>query len=94
MLSDLLKLHRPDIALLCETHLGQKHKLEFDDYRVFRSDRSTNGGGTAVLVREDIHAIQRTIDLQMEHTAVEIVGDGRRLLVISLYVAGRLNDFR
>ena len=48
--------HKPDVLLLNETKLNNKHKLSFYDYNIIRKERigSKQGGGTAVLIKKDI----------------------------------------
>lgn len=46
-----------DIILLSETKLNNKYKLIINNYDVVRTDRpkSTQGGGTAILIKKRIH---------------------------------------
>lgn len=51
-----IKEHNHDIILLSETKLNPKHKIHFDSYKLLRTDRpnSTQGGGTAILIKDNI----------------------------------------
>ena len=45
--------HKPDIILISETKFKKKHKTQFAQYSIHRTDRPSadGGGGTAVLVK-------------------------------------------
>lgn len=50
-----LKNYKPHIILISETHLKNRHKVNFSGYKFFRSDReNVGGGGTAVCVANSI----------------------------------------
>ena len=51
----LIKIYNPDIILLSETKLNQKHKLIIDGYNIIRNDRpnSIQGGGTAIIIKKN-----------------------------------------
>lgn len=55
-LTMLLNTHKPDVLAVCETKLNARHKVQFNNYRLVRDDRknSIQGGGTAILVRDNI----------------------------------------
>ncbi|KAL7296614.1 hypothetical protein TKK_0010035 [Trichogramma kaykai] len=44
--------HTPDVLAIRETKLSKKHRLDFNNYTIFRSDRDNKGGGTAILVNK------------------------------------------
>jgi hypothetical protein len=52
-LNVFLKSHNPDIVLLNETKLNNRHKIYFKNYNLIRNDRpdSTKGGGTGILIK-------------------------------------------
>lgn len=52
-LSNFIEKHKPDIVLLNETKLNNRHKICFKDYAFIRKDRlnATRGGGTAILMK-------------------------------------------
>lgn len=56
-LLNLLSTTNPDIAPLSETKLNENDKITFADYNLIRTDQpnSTNGGGTAVLIKRDFN---------------------------------------
>ncbi|KAG8229167.1 hypothetical protein J437_LFUL009884 [Ladona fulva] len=56
-----LTAHHIDVAMIQETHLRPKHRWRIPGYFVYRTDRparqgqnTTSGGGTAVLIAEDV----------------------------------------
>lgn len=59
-LCHFISTHKPDIVLINETKLNLKHKLFFENYEMIRRDGSNSirGGGTAILVRNDIKYIE------------------------------------
>ena len=46
--------HKPDIILLSETKLCKKSKFEIQGYNIIRNDRNKHGGGTAIILRDNI----------------------------------------
>lgn len=53
-----------DIALINETHLTEKQKLNVPQYQTYRSDRNQYGGGTAILIKKGIkHSLLPTPNL-------------------------------
>ena len=55
-LISFLETNNPDIALLCETKLNMRHKIQLQNYEIIRTDRpnSLKGGGTAILIKRDL----------------------------------------
>jgi hypothetical protein len=51
------------MCLLTETHLGERDVFRFANFVCHRTDRPTDGGGTAILVRRGI-----------DHYAVPVLG--------------------
>lgn len=43
-----------DIILLCETFLNTHNEFSLRNYKVYRHDRATHGGGVAIAVKEHI----------------------------------------
>lgn len=87
-----LSLNGIDICLLQETFFLPKHICEMHDFVIFRTDRKSHGGGTAIAVRKGIEArdvpIQALAQLRhTEATAVVIkLERGKRLFCISVYI--------
>lgn len=53
--SKMLLKHKPHVALLSETKLKNKNKIDINKYKIYRNDRSTDsGGGTAICVVDTI----------------------------------------
>lgn len=85
-----LKQHKPHILLCSETHLNERHKVNFNDYNVHRCDRkSSSGGGTAIFIHNRI-AFER-INLPNEIKSIECSAikiktiDGSKIILISIY---------
>lgn len=81
--------HKPHMLLLSETKLNNCNTIQFPHYKIYRNDRlSEGGGGTAILIKEDIkHEVVNTPLLSSsEATCVRInVGSSKWLNVISFY---------
>lgn len=62
-----LKQHKPHILLCSETHLNNKHKINFNKYNIYRCDRETSsGGGTAIFVNKNIAFERMTIPSEIK----------------------------
>lgn len=92
----LINTKKSSITLLCETKLNANNKLLFPGFKLHRNDRSaiSKGGGTAILVREDIkHEVMNTPKLlNMEATCVKIQLEGASFTVISIYCTTKVNE--
>ncbi|KAI8130893.1 RNA-directed DNA polymerase from mobile element jockey [Lucilia cuprina] len=93
--------HKPDCVLLNETKLNTKHKIIFENYEFIRKDRpnSTRGGGTAILLRNDIkykYCINKTINKfkYLECCVINIPLKSDKTLYISsvYYPSGNNNE--
>lgn len=73
-LNDFVAIHKPDIMLIQETWLKQRYRFTIPNYNIYRTDRETRGGGTAVLVKRQIkhNEIQRRFSQGIEGTGVRI----------------------
>lgn len=73
---NFLKTFKPHIVLISETHLKNKHKVNFDGYKIFRNDRVNAGcGDTAICVSDKInceHINKPTQILSLETCSVKI----------------------
>lgn len=79
--------HRPDVMLLAEHKLSARHRIEFKGYQIFLQIRPSAGGGTAVLVRDEIRCERIYLDLGgIESTCVKIHrAGGTPLLAVAMY---------
>ena len=92
--------HKPDVVLLNETKLNNKHKLSFYDYNIIRKDRigSKQGGGTAVLIKKDIkfstHDNFKLNKLKvLEACAIKVPLTSNKVLhIVSVYYPSGSND--
>ena len=91
--------HNPDLILLSETKLNSNHKITFQDYTLHRQDRinATQGGGTAVLIKDSIPHRRLHTSASDNHTALESLAleikcnNDTRLIVVSIYAPGHNN---
>lgn len=96
---EFLKKHKHDIILLSETKLNSKHKIQFQNYTIIRTDRpnSQQGGGTAIVIRKDIPFEIITYPSSsgnhiIEFTIIKIrMSSTKKLYIISVYAT---NDSR
>lgn len=92
-LTSTLKRHSPHVMLLSETKLNHKHQLSFKGYKMTRVDRpnAKRGGGTAILIRENIPHEEITHPSSRGNTILEFAGikvpttTQNSLLIISVY---------
>lgn len=83
----LLKHYQIDIACIQETYLNSSSKIYMEDYKIYRSDRDSHGGGVAILVQKNIqHRAAGTIDtVSVENISIEVTIGHRILIVTSAY---------
>lgn len=87
-LANFLQDHDIDIALLQETFLKPRDTLRIPNYRVFRTDRKTPGGGTAIITKLALKAQEIAIQTQnLENTAIELNTKQGKIKIISAYQA-------
>lgn len=53
-LEHLINERKVDIVLLNETFLKPKHKFKLRNYKIYRKDRSTHGGGVLIAIKNSI----------------------------------------
>ncbi|CAK9799903.1 RNA-directed DNA polymerase from mobile element jockey [Anthophora quadrimaculata] len=89
-LQDCINTHNPDILLLSETKLNQRHKIDFRNYTTIRTDRpnAKQAGGTAIIIKEEIafkHVTTQTTTC-FESTIIEIkLQNAAKLYVVAGY---------
>lgn len=84
--------HKPNVLMLAEHKLSEKHSLTLNGYNIFRQNRDKgNGGGTAICVKENIKCSRIFFNIKgIEYTAVQIIdSNGRRYNFLSLYLRPR-----
>lgn len=85
-----LSKHRPHVKLISETKLNQNYQPNFVNYTFFRNDRCINdGGGTAILVREDLQAeiLPTPSDVKIEATIIKVkMNDNEHFVFIAAYI--------
>jgi hypothetical protein len=90
----LLNDKRIDIALISETHLTSRTRLNIQGYRIFRCDHpdDTGHGGAALIVRSSIKHNLLPFSIQENHmqaVAIVITIRGRQLYIASTYCPPR-----
>lgn len=85
----LLSEQKPHLLLLSETKLNDGNFVHFPQYKIYRNDRlSDGGGGTAILIREPIkHEVVNTPLLKAsEATCVKLsLSNSKSIIVNSFY---------
>lgn len=91
-LQEFVKAHNPDIMCLVETKLSVRHKLQFKEYNIIRTNRADAklGGGTAILIRKTISGSEINlvnIDTKiLESSTIKIkINASNSLYIISAY---------
>ncbi|CAG5071955.1 Protein of unknown function, partial [Cotesia congregata] len=90
-----IEQHKPDIVLLSETKLTNKHYIFSQTHKIIRSDRpnSKQGGGTAIMVKNNIsHQIIRypasSKNELLEYTIIQLFPETQsnyKIFIISVY---------
>lgn len=81
-----------DIVLINETKLKKEHRITYKDFDIIRNDRDYNsGGGTAILVKKNIHYDIINLDKNLfkfiETTIIRTkVSEDKNILIIAIYV--------
>lgn len=87
--ANFLKNYKPHVMLINETHLKNKHKVSFDGYKLFRSDRMHAGcGGTAICVSDRISCEHLNIPSNMrslESCSVKIILKNSGIIFSAIY---------
>lgn len=93
-LLEFTNLHKPDIILLSETKLNNRHRLEFENYSMIRTNRphSKQGGGTAILIRREIsYKHIKLLDNKLDTIESTIISlklkNNRKLYIASIYAS-------
>lgn len=91
-LSLFLIKHKPDILLLNETKLNNKHNISFEGYNFIRNDRPNNlgGGGTGILLKSNLQFIECSplIFNSIECTLIRLpLRNNSEIIVAAIYVA-------
>lgn len=87
-LQHLLDTEDITVALISETHLSEKDKFAIASYNIYRTDRSTPGGGTAIVARKSVksHEIPLPPLATMEAVGVQVETPSGPLRLIAAYI--------
>jgi hypothetical protein len=88
-LEHFLSQHRVDICLLSETLLNPGQAFQLANYVCHRTDRPTEGGGTAILVRHGIahHPVSVLGLTHLEVIAIQVILAGRPVKNLAAYLS-------
>jgi exonuclease III len=86
-LLNYLEANNIPIALITETHLQPSINFKCTNFRTYRSDRlAQRGGGTAILIRQDIKQNEFLLQLQrIEATAIQLRINRELITLASVY---------
>lgn len=92
-LLELARKSKSDIVLISETKLNNRHNIQFKEYNIIRTDRpsSTSGGGTAIMIKENIkydqiHFPSSARNKLLEYTIINIdTNSNNKLYIASIY---------
>lgn len=88
-----------DILLISETKLNSSHRINFAGYNTVRNDRNVTGargGGTAILVKENINFSEvhypNSKDKQiLEYTIIQLItNNSDKLYIVSIYATNKV----
>jgi endonuclease/exonuclease/phosphatase family metal-dependent hydrolase len=86
-LADFMKRQKIHVCLVSETLLKPANKFKQHKHSTYRTDRATQGGGTAIIIRSDIQ--HHNIDLlplnSMEATAVVVQTSKGPIKLVAVY---------
>ena len=94
ILQKFLDTYCPDLVLISETKLNPNHYVNFSNYNILRTDRpqATQGGGTAILYKNNIHVTQVKCECTQSFKLIETtilkmkLTNDNFLYIISIYV--------
>jgi exonuclease III len=88
-LEHFLSQHGVDICLLTEKYLRESDVFQLANYVCHRTDRPTEEGGTAILVRRGIdhYAVPVLCLTQLEATAIHITVASGPLKLLAVYLS-------
>jgi len=86
---DFLGQHVVDVCLLTETHLGAGEAFRMANYVCNRTDRLTERGGTAILVRRSIDhcAVPVKSKKHPEAAAVQVMLASKPVKILAVYLS-------
>ena len=81
----LIALQKIDVLTVSETWLKPRHKFSIPHYKIFRSDRTTEGGGVLIAIKNSIQIsnVSYVTNFTEEFQAIQL--DFRDFILISLY---------
>lgn len=86
-LENMLRENKIHVACIQETFLNPTDKLHLDNYRIYRNDRETHGGGVAIAIRHDVqHKLMSLCNtISIEKISVAVTMNHREITIINAY---------
>lgn len=85
-----MNTYNPDVILLGDTKLNDKHKITYTNYKIHRTNRTNakQGGGTTILIRnsiehQKIHLTTSTNNEVLETTIIKIELHNQKKIICS-----------
>lgn len=78
-----------DIVLICETFLKPDHKFKLNEYKIYRNDRVTYGGGVAIAIRHGLShdLLQNCPTVSIENISIKVYLNNKNVIFTSAYCA-------
>lgn len=85
--ANFLNTNKIDICCLNETKLDHTKRFNIYGYKIHRHDRNTDGGGVAILIKNNIKhcLIQTNVQTSLEHVAINLFTNNGTLTMIAAY---------
>lgn len=83
----LLNDYDVHVACIQETFLTSNMKIHIQNYTIYRNDRSTHGGGVAIIVRNNIsHRLLKLHNTSsIENISIEVTNYSKKFIITSAY---------
>ena len=84
-----------DIICINETFLKANHKFKLKNFKVYREDRTTHGGGVLIAIKKSIphERISKFPTAKVENVSIIVTINNRPIRFTSVYCANYTNDF-
>ena len=80
-LKEIIEDEKPAVICITETHLGKEETIKIQDYKLFRNDRNTEGGGVLIGVHKKLKNVvleaSRSKDTDVEESIWVVMNNGK-----------------